>query len=58
MYSLHRVLLAVLLVGNTVAFAGLDPPTKLVTAAIVLVLMIDLRRLPYPPSCVRPPGVS
>jgi hypothetical protein len=53
MYSLHRVLLAVLLVGNTVAFAGLDPPTKLVTAAIVLVLMIDLRRLPTVPAIVR-----
>jgi O-antigen ligase len=53
MYSLHRVLLAVLLVGNTVAFAGLDPPTKLVTAAIVLVLMIDLRRLPTVSAIVR-----
>jgi O-antigen ligase len=53
MSSLHRVLLAVLLVGNTVAFAGLDPPAKLVTAVIVLVLMIDLRRLPTVPAIVR-----
>lgn len=52
MYSLHRLLLAVLLVGNTVAFAGVDPPTKLITATIVLVLMIDLRRLPAVPPVV------
>jgi hypothetical protein len=53
MFSVHRVLLAVLLVGNAVAFAGVDPPTRLVTAAIVLVLMIDMRRAPAIPSAVR-----
>lgn len=53
MLSIHRVLLAVLLVGNAVAFAGVDPPTRLVTAAIVLALMIDLRRVPEVPWVVR-----
>ena len=38
--------MAVLLVGNAVVFAGVDSPTKLVSAVIVLVLMIDLRRVP------------
>jgi O-antigen ligase len=53
MSSTHRVLIAVLLVGNAVAFAGVDSPTKLLSAAIVLVLMIDLRRVPEVPSVVR-----
>lgn len=45
--------MAVLLVGNTVVFAGVDSPTRLMTAAIVLVLMIDMRRVPEVPSVVR-----
>ncbi len=53
MYSAHRILLATLLVGNAVVFAGVDSPTKLVSAAIVLVLMIDLRRVPETPSVMR-----
>ena len=53
MYSVHRVLLATLLVGNAVVFAGVDSPTKLFSAAIVLVLMIDLRRVPETPSVMR-----
>jgi len=52
-FSLHRVLIAVLLVGNAVVFAGVDSPTKLLSAAIVLVLMIDLRHVPEVPSVVR-----
>jgi O-antigen ligase len=52
-WSLHRVLLAALLLGNTVLFAGVDPLTKALTAAIVLGLMIDLRRLPHMPWAVR-----
>ncbi len=46
---LHRALLATLLVGNTLAFAGVDPWTRLATAAIVVVLMVDLKRLPQLP---------
>ena len=53
MFSLHRVLLALLLVGNTAVFAGVDPPARLLTAAIVLVLVIDLRRVPPVPPVVR-----
>jgi O-antigen ligase len=52
MYSRHRVLLAILLVGNAVAFAGVDAPTRLVTVAIVLVLMMDLHRMPTMPAIV------
>jgi len=47
---LHRALLAVLLVGNTLLFAGVDPLTRLATAVVVAVLMIDLRRLPAIPT--------
>ena len=53
MYSVHRILLAALLVGNAVVFAGVDSPTKFISAAIVLVLMINLRRVPEVPSAVR-----
>ncbi len=53
MFALHRVLLALLLVGNAAVFAGVDPPLKLITAAIVLALMIDLRRVPKLPPPVR-----
>jgi O-antigen ligase len=53
MSSIHRILIAVLLVGNAVVFAGVDSPTKLLSAAIVLVLMINLRRVPEVPSAVR-----
>jgi O-antigen ligase len=53
MLSLHRVLLAALLVGNAVAFAGVDPVSRMVTAALALVLAFDLRRTPVVPSVVR-----
>jgi hypothetical protein len=49
MWTLHRVLLCGLLVGNTIAFAGVDPTARAVTAAVVLVLMIDLNRIPQIP---------
>ena len=50
MPALHRVLLATLLVGNTLVFAGVDPWTRFATAVIVVVLMVDLRRLPALPE--------
>jgi hypothetical protein len=53
MPSLHRALLAVLLVGNTLMFAGVDPLTRLATAVIVAVLMIDLRTVPAIPAPAR-----
>ncbi len=49
MWALHRVLLGVLLLGNTLAFAGVDPITRTVTAGLVLVLVLDLPRLPAVP---------
>lgn len=50
MPTLHRALLAVLLVGNTLVFAGVDPLTRLATAVIVVVLMVDQRTLPAVPG--------
>jgi len=50
---LHRLGLGILLLGNTVLFAGLDPPSRAVTAAVVLAMMVDLRRLPSIPSSHR-----
>ena len=53
MTSLHRALLAAILLGNAVAFAGVDPVSRLATAGAVLVLVWDLRRLPELPRSVR-----
>ncbi len=50
MPALHRALLATLLVGNTLLFAGVDPWTRLATAIIVVALVIDLRRFPVLPT--------
>ena len=52
LFPLHRILLAVLLLGNAVAFAGVDPIMRLATAFIILVVMIDLRQLPRLPKPV------
>lgn len=53
MFPLHRVLLALLLVGNTVAFAGVDSLARLASAIIVLVLLVDLREVPRIPALAR-----
>lgn len=53
MTSLHRALFAAILLGNAVAFAGVDPVSSVVTAGAVLVLVWDLRRLPELPRSVR-----
>jgi len=53
MTSLHRVVLAIIVVGNTVAFAGVDPVTKLATAVLVCVVMVDLRSVPAVPRLFR-----
>ncbi|NOZ93987.1 MAG: O-antigen ligase family protein [Acidobacteria bacterium] len=47
---LHRVLLAIVLVANAVAFAGVDPATRAATALAALVLALDLRQLPEVPA--------
>jgi O-antigen ligase len=53
MPPLHQVVLAVLLVGNAVAFAGVDPPTRFASAILVLVLMVDMRTTPPVPGPMR-----
>lgn len=47
--ELHRILLAAILLGNAILFAGVDPPTRAVTAALALVLVVDLPRIPSVP---------
>lgn len=42
----HRVLLALILCGNAVAFAGVDPVAKLVTAVLAIALVADMAHLP------------
>jgi hypothetical protein len=49
MLTRHRVLLGLLLIGNTVLFAGVDAPTRAATAALLLVLLFDLRQMPPVP---------
>ena len=56
MVSLHRLALGVILLGNAVAFAGVDPPIRLATAAVVLLLMLDLKRVPDVPRLHRLAG--
>ena len=56
MISRHRLAFGVILLGNAVAFAGVDPPTRLATAAVVLLLIIDLRRVPDVPRIHRLAG--
>ena len=50
------ILLAVVLVVNTIVFAGVDPLTRLLTAALVLFLVFDMRRLPVIPRLHRLAG--
>ncbi|MCG6962276.1 MAG: O-antigen ligase family protein [Acidobacteria bacterium] len=54
---LNRVVLAVILLGNAVAFAGVDPPTRIVTAALVVVLAAKLNQLPNIPRTHRQAAV-
>ena len=49
----HRILLAALLAGNALAFAGVDAVTRLATAIVVLLLMVDSRTLPEVPGPAR-----
>ncbi|MCU0303924.1 MAG: O-antigen ligase family protein [Thermoanaerobaculales bacterium] len=49
MVSRHRTALAAILLGNAVVFAGVDPPMRLATAAVVLLMVLDLRRAPEIP---------
>lgn len=49
MVSRHRSALGAIVLGNAVAFAGVDPPTRLATAVVAVWLLVDLRRLPKVP---------
>ena len=49
----HRLLFAVILLGNAVAFAGVDPITRVLTALFVLILAIEMRQIPQLPRSSR-----
>jgi len=49
MVSSHRVLMGVLLIGNTIAFAGVDPISRAVTAGIVVVIIATMPKTPEVP---------
>ena len=53
MPSLHRILLAAILALNAIAFAGVDPITRALTAILVIALAYDLRRSPTVPRLHR-----
>lgn len=50
---LHRLVLAVVLLGNTLAFAGVDSVTRALTALAALILAVDLRQAPEVPKLHR-----
>ncbi len=50
---LHRWLIGVVLIGNLVVFAGFDPVTRVVTAALLLLLAVDMGRVPAMPRSHR-----
>ncbi len=58
MVARHQVIFGVVLLGNAVVFAGVDPPTRLATAVLVLVLVLDLRRSPPVPGADRIAGAT
>lgn len=45
----HRLLFAVIVLGNVVAFAGVDPITRVLTAVLVLILAVEMRQVPELP---------
>jgi len=49
----HRIILAIILGGNALAFAGVDPVTRALTAAACFFLAFDLRKLPAIPGIHR-----
>jgi putative inorganic carbon (HCO3(-)) transporter len=55
---MHRVLLAVVLVGNMILFAGVDPVSRAVTALLAVLLVIDMRRVPLVPRLHRIAGAA
>jgi len=51
--DVHRILLALLLAVNAVAFAGVDPISRFLTAGLVLLLIIDMTEVVEVPRRVR-----
>ncbi len=49
MFSSHRVLMGVLLIGNTIAFAGVDPISRALTAGLVVVIIATMPKTPEVP---------
>jgi len=54
----HRLLLALVLLGNAVAFAGVDPVTRALTALVAVALAVDLEQLPFVPAAHRRAAVA
>jgi O-antigen ligase len=53
MVATHRVLMGVLLLGNAVAFAGVDPISRAATAALVVALVVTTKQTPTVPGMHR-----
>ncbi len=53
MVSSHRVLMGVLLIGNTIAFAGVDPISRAVTAGLVVAMIATMPKTPEVPAVHR-----
>ena len=53
MFPMHRVLMGVVLLGNAVAFAGVDPVSRAITALLVVVLLAGMHRTPDVPRIHR-----
>jgi O-antigen ligase len=53
MISRHRLALSGILIGNAVFFAGVDPPARLATAVVVVLLVADLKRVSAVPTTHR-----
>jgi hypothetical protein len=54
--SRHRSAFGFILLANALVFAGVDPPTRLATAVVVLLLALDLRSFPEVPRLHRLAG--
>jgi hypothetical protein len=53
MISRHRLALGAILLGNAVVFAGVDPPTRLATALLVVLMVADLKNISAVPNAHR-----
>ena len=49
MFPIHRILVGVILIGNTIAFAGVDPISRAVTAGLAVLLVLFMAKTPVVP---------